>query len=74
MRTIENGYALAAILVNVITTPIFKLKKVNGQVAKDKDGVPTMELDNDGSMILNESELDKVMVSASTEAEKVEAA
>lgn len=74
VRTIENGYALAAILVNVITTPIFKLKKVNGQVAKDKDGVPTMELDSDGSMVLNESELDKVMVSASAEAEKVEAA
>ena len=74
MRTIENGYALAAILVNVITTPIFKLKKVNGQVAKDENGVPTMELDNDGSMVLNESELDKVMVSASAEAEKVEAA
>ncbi|PZQ38828.1 MAG: chemotaxis protein [Pseudomonas putida] len=74
MRTIENGYALAGILVNVITTPIFKLKKINGEVAKNKEGVPTMELDNDGSMILNETELDKVMVNAGAEASKVEAA
>ncbi|MEN4825569.1 hypothetical protein ABEH27_03510 [Pseudomonas sp. P39-UII1] len=74
VSTIENGYALASILVNVITTPIFKLKKVNGEVAKNKEGVPTMELDSDGSMILNESELDKVMVNAGAEASKVEAA
>ncbi|UPF02076.1 hypothetical protein MXB02_15900 [Pseudomonas mosselii] len=74
VRTIENGYMLASILVNVITTPIFKLKKANGEIVKNEDGVPTMDLDKDGSMILNESELDKVMVKASAEADEVEPA
>ncbi|MFJ3484566.1 hypothetical protein ACIPL1_14460 [Pseudomonas sp. NPDC090202] len=71
IRTIENGYALAAILVNVITTPIFKMKKVDGKIAEGKDGVPVMETDADGSMILNDEELADVLVQASSEAGRI---
>ncbi|MBE0440385.1 MAG: chemotaxis protein [Gammaproteobacteria bacterium] len=74
IRIIENGYALASILVDVITTPVFKLKKVGGEILKDQAGVPVMETDEDGSMILNSIELDKALIKANAEAEKVEAA
>jgi hypothetical protein len=70
LRTVENGYALASILVNVITTPIFKVKKADGQVVKDKNGVPVMETDAFGSMILNSSKLDEVLSEADSEAGK----
>ncbi|ATG88964.1 chemotaxis protein [Methylomonas koyamae] len=73
-RVIENGYALASILVNVITTPIFKLKKLNGQIKKDKEGMPVMEKDADGSMVLNAAELDKALNLAESEAEAIETA
>ncbi|WJJ93616.1 hypothetical protein [Neopusillimonas aromaticivorans] len=72
LRNIENGYALAAILVDVITTPIFKLKKEGHDIAKDENGTPIMETDTDGFMILNDGELDKVLVEADTEASKIE--
>ena len=70
LLTVQNGYALAAILVNVITTPIFKVKKANGQVVTNKDGVPEMETDAYGSMILNSSKLDEVLSDADAEAGK----
>lgn len=56
---IQNGYALAAILVDLITTPLFKVKYVNGEVVKDENGVSIMETDEDGSMILNKDRLDQ---------------
>src|SRR5690606_34771684 len=74
LRTIENGYALASILVNLITTPLFKLKKVNGQVETDAAGVPVMEKDTDGSMVLNETELHVALTAAKAEAGKIKAA
>ena len=74
MRTIENGYALASILVNVITTPIFKVKKVNGQVVRNKEGVPEMETDSAGSSVLNETELDLSLAKAKLDAGDIEPA
>lgn len=74
LRAIENGYALAAILVNIITTPIFKPKKVNGEVVRNKDGMPEMEKDADGAMIINDAALNKALRDAKTEAENNEAA
>jgi len=73
-RTIENGYALASILVDVITMPIFKLKMVNGEVTKDMNGVPMLERDADGSMMLNATELDKALIRAESEAGEIETA
>lgn len=64
LRSVENGYALASILVDVVTTPIFKLKVV--------DGVPEALKDSDGSMILNEDVLDETLLGAEARAEKIE--
>ncbi|MEA3250581.1 MAG: chemotaxis protein [Pseudomonadota bacterium] len=74
IRIIENGYALATILVDVITTPIFTVKKVDGQVVMDENGMPMMETDAEGSMKLNDSELDKQLTKARSDAGDVETA
>ena len=72
---IENGYALAAILTNIITTPIFKLKTVNNgsfvvsnngeasvtSYVKDDNGVPVMDKDSNGLMIINKNAIDNVI-------------
>lgn len=65
---IENGYALAAILTDIITTPIFKIREVDGVVIKDDQGVPEMEKDADGSMILNSDEVELALDSANAAA------
>lgn len=74
IRIIENGFALASILVDVITTPIFKLKKVGQEIAKDENGAPIMDTNADGSMILNDTELDKALGEADTKAKAIESA
>lgn len=67
-QIIENGYALAAILTKVITTPLFKLKEVDGTVAMDDNGLPQMAKDKDGSMILNGDKIDEVLDTAKQDA------
>ncbi|WP_280563524.1 MULTISPECIES: hypothetical protein [unclassified Chromohalobacter] len=74
MRIIENGYALATILVDLISTPIFKVKVVDGEVAMDENGVPVMETDTEGSMILNDRALDHQLEKATSSAEHVKTA
>lgn len=74
MRVIENGYALAAIMVDLITTPIFKVKAVDGGVLMDENGMPVMEADAEGSMILNDSELDNQLEKATSSAEGIKEA
>ena len=69
VQAIENGYALAAIMVDLITTPLFKVKKVNGNVVKDKNDIPVMDTDADGSMLLNSSELDEQIDKTQTAAQ-----
>lgn len=61
IQTIHNGYALASILTDLISTPIFKVKEANGKVVKDKNGTPEMDKDIDGSMILNEVALNSAI-------------
>jgi len=74
MRAIGNGYALAAILVDLITTPLFRVKHVNGEIQKDENGVPVMDTDEDGSMILNTDQLDKQLCDTKTSAARIEPA
>jgi hypothetical protein len=64
LLSIENGYSLASILTDIISTPIFKLKEINGEVLKDSNGAPEMAKDTDGSMILNEDDLDNAISTA----------
>jgi len=61
MQSVENGYALAAILTDIITTPLFKVKVVYGQTVLDKDGMPEMQKDGEGSMILNSSAVNEAI-------------
>lgn len=68
IEIIENGFALAAILTDLISTPIFKIKKVDGRVIKDKNGAPEIAKDTDGSMILNEDALNSAISDASSSA------
>jgi hypothetical protein len=74
MRAIGNGFALAAILVDLITTPLFKVKSANGEVVHDENGVPVMDTDADGSMILNAEQLDKQLGDTKASAACVEPA
>ncbi len=67
MLVINNGYALAAILTDVISTPLFKLKKSNGSPVIGADGVPKMETDDDGSMIPNTEDINAVLATANNE-------
>lgn len=64
IHAIENGYALAALLTDLITTPIFKVQEKNGEVVRDADGVPQMQKDADGSMVLNDAGLDGAIAKA----------
>jgi hypothetical protein len=69
---IQNGYMLAAILTDVITTPLFKLKQENGEVVKDpKTGIPAIAEDSDGLAIVNDADLDKALVNSREESAKV---
>lgn len=68
IKVIENGYALASILTDLISTPIFKLKEDGGKIAKDKNGVPEMAKDEYGSMILNEDALNSAINDANNSA------
>ncbi|MDY5105957.1 MAG: chemotaxis protein [Actinobacillus minor] len=57
---IENGYAIAAILTNIINTPLFKVKKrLTGEVVKNSEGMIEFEKDNDGMQIINKEEIDQ---------------
>lgn len=68
LKTVENGYALAAILTNMMLTPIFKPQGADGRVTLDENGAPSMQQDADGLMILNKEALDQALASASTKA------
>lgn len=61
MLQIENGYALAAIMVDIISTPIFKMKKKGGVVVVDENNVPQMDLDEDGFNQVNVTEIEKAL-------------
>lgn len=61
MLAIGNGYAVAAILTDIISTPLFKVKMKDGDVVVSSDGVPQMETDADGSMILNDTGVDAAL-------------
>lgn len=71
MHAIGNGYTLAAILVDMITTPIFKFKYTNDDIVKDEKGVPVLDMDADGSMILNAEQLDQKLSDTITNAAQV---
>ncbi|WP_116791498.1 chemotaxis protein [Achromobacter dolens] len=64
LEIVENGYALAAILTNIITTPLFKLNETSGQTAVDENGVPQLAKDKNGFTVLNEEKIDEAIDTA----------
>lgn len=62
LQIIANGYKLAAILTDIITTPLFKMKIANNNPIQDKNGMPVMEKDSDGSMILDVLAIDQAII------------
>ncbi|QIM62978.1 chemotaxis protein [Pasteurellaceae bacterium Orientalotternb1] len=62
MFSIQNGYQVAAILADIIMTPLFKVKKdENGDVVMREDNVPELELDSENMQVLNRDEMDLVL-------------
>lgn len=72
MHAVGNGFALATILVDLITTPLFQVKLANGDIVKDENGVPVIDTDEDGLMILNTAQLDSQLNIAKTSAALIE--
>lgn len=65
---IEEGYALAAIMAEIISMPLFKVKKdENGKAVLSQDGVPEIEIDESGMQVLDQSGLDQGLSKAKTE-------
>lgn len=65
LQKIDNGYALAAIMTEIITTPIFKAQVDEDGKAVIKDGQIQFETDEDGGSVLNETILDSVLTEQS---------
>ena len=61
LQKIDNGYALAAIMTEIITTPIFKPQVDEDGKAVIKDGQVQFDTDEDGGSVLNETNLDSVL-------------
>ncbi|QYK05841.1 hypothetical protein [Shewanella zhangzhouensis] len=55
---IQNGYALAAIIVDIIKTPIFKVEKNGDEFVIDENGAPSLQTDEDGFNVINSEEID----------------
>lgn len=77
----QNGYALAAILTNIITTPLFKTKIIESEpriFETDNDGRTNIkgniefETDNNGMKVINKEKIDDVIESSKNESTKFE--
>jgi hypothetical protein len=59
----QNGYSLASILTDIITVPLFKLKKnKEGELMMGENGIPIREEDANGFSVLDSAAIDKVLV------------
>ena len=61
MNAADNGFAIASILTDIISTPLFIMKEVGGKAIINKSGMPEMEIDINGLMILNSSGMDDAL-------------
>ncbi|TCW20786.1 chemotaxis protein [Vibrio crassostreae] len=67
IRLIQNGYQIAAILTDIITTPLFKPKKdEKGKVVFSEENIVEIETDSEGMQVINESAIDAVLVKSSS--------
>ncbi|MFC0820204.1 chemotaxis protein [Moraxella marmotae] len=63
LQSVKNGYALAAILTNIMTTSLFKVK------SQDKNGVPQFEQGEYG-YVINRDKMKDVLVQSSTQSDE----
>ncbi|MCB1658827.1 MAG: chemotaxis protein [Pseudomonadales bacterium] len=62
---IENGIAYAAIMADLISTPLFKVKKNDeGVVLLGSDGNPQIQTDQDGMQILDKEGIESALAGA----------
>ncbi|MFU2058512.1 chemotaxis protein [Avibacterium volantium] len=74
IRITQNGYALASILTDVITTPLFKAKKQdNGELVKDENNTIVFKTDSKGMKIINKIEIDESLAKSKDSSTKFEA-
>ncbi|MFZ7217416.1 hypothetical protein [Avibacterium avium] len=74
IRITQNGYALASILTNIITTPLFKVKQQsNGELVKDENNTIVFETDGNGMSVINETEINKILTKSKHDSTKFEA-
>lgn len=67
IRLIQNGYQIAAILTDIITTPLFKPKKdEQGKVVFSEENIVEIETDSEGMQVINESAIDAVLIKSSS--------
>ncbi|EGR1262306.1 chemotaxis protein [Vibrio metoecus] len=66
IRMIHNGYQIAAILTDIITTPLFKPKQdEQGNVVVSDKNIVEIEMDSEGMQVINESAIDAVLTASS---------
>lgn len=62
IEKIDNGYIMAAILTDIITTPLFKPELDSmGRVVMDENDAVSIQTDADGFQVLNASQIDEVL-------------
>ena len=70
INVVENGYLVAAILADIIDTPLFKVKKDEFDEPVLKDNALQIEVDENGNNIINELEIDADIQTALKDIEK----
>ncbi|EMN4469598.1 hypothetical protein RGP45_004279 [Aeromonas hydrophila] len=66
IRLIHNGYQIAAILTDIITTPLFKPKQdEQGNVVVNDKNIVEIKIDSEGMQVINESAIDAVLTASS---------
>ena len=70
LNVVENGYLVAAILADIIDTPLFKVKKDENGNPVLKDKAVQIEVDEHGNQIINEEEIESDIQTALKNVEK----
>ncbi|WP_333912263.1 chemotaxis protein [Vibrio coralliirubri] len=71
IQIIGNGYQVAAILTDIITTPLFKPKMDgNGKVLMSKDNVVEIEVNADGLQVINANQIDANLATSNKASQK----
>ncbi|MEK6199305.1 MAG: chemotaxis protein [Psychrobacter sp.] len=69
VRMVENGYAIAAILTNIIITPLFRVKEKEGVPLVDQNGIPEFETNSNGTKVLNKTRVRKIIAKSNRDIE-----